>query len=65
MRLSSKLRNQTEQISRQLAKEPQGTLPGDTIVNLKKQCNTITSNGGESYKSPRMEDKFKVDEEAP
>ena len=54
---------QIEQISRQMV-EQQGTFPSDKIVNTKDQCKTVTWEDGQSCANPRVEDKFKEDEEA-
>ncbi|XP_022864447.1 uncharacterized protein LOC111384405 [Olea europaea var. sylvestris] len=41
-----KLETQIGQIAQQLAKRPQGTLPGNTMVNLKEQVQVIATRSG-------------------
>ncbi|XP_022868743.1 uncharacterized protein LOC111388295 [Olea europaea var. sylvestris] len=41
-----KLKTQIGQIAQQLAERPQGTLPGNTMVNPKKQVQAITTRSG-------------------
>ena len=60
-----KLEMQIEQILRQMAEEQQSTVPCDNIVNTKEQCKIVTWEEGQSCASLRVEDKFKVDKEAP
>ncbi|XP_022841845.1 uncharacterized protein LOC111365521 [Olea europaea var. sylvestris] len=63
-----KLETQIGQIAQQLAERPQGTLPGNTMVNSKKQVQAITTRSGVQLpeihvKRPDRKDNEVMDEE--
>ncbi|XP_022859966.1 uncharacterized protein LOC111380597, partial [Olea europaea var. sylvestris] len=64
-----KLETQIDQIAQQLEERPQGTLPGNTMVNPKEQVQAITTKSGVQLpeihvKRPERKEKEKMGEEA-